>query len=89
MQFFETIFKMFGRAVFEAIEVKRRSMLNFEAATTFIDQNLLQNLSLNKQKFGTTMYFPENLENTPLQRKGSKLHFCQLRVPIMVQIIIA
>ena len=61
-------------------------MLNFEAATTFINQNLLQNLSLNKQKFGTTMYFPENLENTPLQRKGSKLHFCQLGVPIMVQI---
>ena len=44
MQFFETIFKMFGRAVFEAIEVKERSMLNFEAAITFI--NLLQNYSL-------------------------------------------
>ena len=29
MQQFDVIFKIFGRAVFEAIEVKGRSMLNF------------------------------------------------------------
>jgi hypothetical protein len=34
MQFFEAIFKMFGRAVFEVIEVKGQSMLNFEAAVS-------------------------------------------------------
>ena len=32
MQFFEAIFEIFGWAIFEAIEVKGGSMLNFEAA---------------------------------------------------------
>jgi hypothetical protein len=34
MQQFDAIFKIFGRAVFEAIEVKGRSMLNFEVTTS-------------------------------------------------------
>ena len=33
MHLFEATFKMFGTAVFETIEVKGRSRLNFEAAT--------------------------------------------------------
>ena len=33
MHWFQAIFKIFGLAVFEAIEVKGRSMLNFEATT--------------------------------------------------------
>ena len=34
LNLFEAIFKNFVRAVFEAIEVKGRLMLNFEAATS-------------------------------------------------------
>ena len=34
MQWFEAIFKMFGGAMFEAIEVKGCSMLNFEVMTS-------------------------------------------------------
>ena len=34
VNWFEVIFKMFGRAIFEAIEVKGRLRLNFEAATS-------------------------------------------------------
>ena len=33
MQQFDAIFKIFGRAVFETIEVEGGSMLNFEAMT--------------------------------------------------------
>ena len=33
LEWFEAIFKIFVRAIFEAIEVKGRSRLNFEAAT--------------------------------------------------------
>ena len=36
MHWFEAIFKIFVRAVFEAIEVKERSMLNFEVTTSKI-----------------------------------------------------
>jgi hypothetical protein len=35
MQQFGAIFKIFGRAVFEAIEVKGRSMLNFAQIAAF------------------------------------------------------
>ena len=34
MQQFGAIFKIFGKAVFEAIEVKGRKMLNFEVTTS-------------------------------------------------------
>ena len=34
MQQFDAIFKIFGRAVFEAIEVIGRSMLNFDVPTS-------------------------------------------------------
>ena len=34
MQQFDVIFKIFGRAVFEAIEVKGPQMLNFEVTTS-------------------------------------------------------
>ena len=78
MHWFEAIFGIWGRAVFETIEVKRRSILNFEAATTFI--NLLQNCSLLIGE--TIVYCVQSKWN--LQRLGSKQHFCQLRVPIMV-----
>ena len=42
MQQFDVIFKIFGRAVFEAIEVKGPLMLNFEA-TTIISESLAAN----------------------------------------------
>jgi hypothetical protein len=41
---FETIFKIFARAVFEAIEVKRRLMLNF-----LISESLAANLEKVRQ----------------------------------------
>ena len=34
MQQFDVIFKIFGRAIFEAIEVKGPQMLNFEVTTS-------------------------------------------------------
>ena len=52
MQQFGAIFKIFGRAVFEAIEVKGRSMLNFETVT----------FDLNGLKNGMRTYFENSLK---------------------------
>ena len=41
LHWFEAIFKKFGRVVFEAIEVKGRSMSNFEVTTLKICNNFL------------------------------------------------
>ena len=50
MHWFEASFKMFGVAIFEAIEVKGRSMLNFEVMTsTIISESLAANLEKVRQ----------------------------------------
>ena len=52
MHWFKAIFKMFGVALFEAIEVKGQSMLNFEAATSnfvIISESLAANLEKERQ----------------------------------------